>query len=131
MSPLRSRVIARRASQFLYIADQRRGDSIALLKASRWSAALYMSGYVFECALKAVIARNTGGALDPLLFVHDLTKLRSTALRYIKDIHTEAVHAVPNWTHLQRYDCASPPARDVVLFINKVNEAYRCLTIYV
>jgi hypothetical protein len=123
--------IARRATQFLYIANQRRADSLALLRASRWSAALYMAGYVFECALKAVIAKNVGGTLDPVLYIHDLVKLRATALRYVNDCHLAAVHAVPNWTHLQRYDCASPSPRDVVAFLNKVNEAYRCLTVYI
>ncbi len=44
---------------FQVIAGERIADAEALLASGRWSGAYYVAGYAVECALKAVIARQT------------------------------------------------------------------------
>ncbi|MBI1877551.1 MAG: hypothetical protein HYR94_04855 [Chloroflexi bacterium] len=39
---------------------RRREDADALHNAGRWAGAIYMGGYTIECALKALICRNSG-----------------------------------------------------------------------
>ena len=41
------------------LARERIADAKVLLRARRWSAAYYLSGYAVECAIKACIARLT------------------------------------------------------------------------
>lgn len=101
-----------------------------LLKSRRWSAALYIAGYIFECALKALIVKNTTGEIEPALFTHDLGKLRRIALGYVEDSDAITLNSVPNWSVLQRYDCSEPTAREVLEFIRRVNEAHKCLIHY-
>ena len=44
---------------FQRLAEERRRDSDALLRAGQWSGAYYLAGYAIECGLKACIARLT------------------------------------------------------------------------
>ena len=122
--------IARRPNQFSYLAEKRRSDTLALVKARRWGAALYMAGYILECALKAVISKLGNGSLPSEMFTHDLSLLRQKLLPHIATEHLPALQAIPNWSHLQRYDCAEPQASTVLAFINRVDEAHRCLRTY-
>ena len=43
--------------QFRDLAELRRQDAAALLDASRWSAAYYLTGYAVECGLKACVMK--------------------------------------------------------------------------
>ena len=44
---------------FQKLAEARLLDGKALLKAKRYDAAYYLTGYVIECALKACVAKKT------------------------------------------------------------------------
>jgi hypothetical protein len=54
-------------------AGKHLGDAAVLLNASRYDGAGYLSGYVVECALKAVILHDN--SFDPHAGSHDTAKL--------------------------------------------------------
>ena len=60
--------VANSPAQFLFLAQLRYQEAIALLRSKHWRGSLYLEGYVFECALKAVMAKrkgNRGGGETP------------------------------------------------------------------
>jgi hypothetical protein len=123
--------IARTPHQFLFLAETRRREALALLKEKQWLGAFYLAGYAFECALKAVIAKQNRGNLPDALFTHDISILRPLVLAHVSERDVETLQAVPNWSHLLRYDCKAPEPGAVVKFIDRVMEARRCLSTYV
>jgi HEPN domain-containing protein len=70
--------------EFQSLTVERLEDAASLLKAERYSAAYYLSGYAIECALKACIAGRTKQDEFPpkdaaKYYVHDLLKLLNIA----------------------------------------------------
>jgi HEPN domain-containing protein len=120
--------LAQSTNQFRYLAERRLKEATALLRAEHWSGALYISGYVVECALKAVLAKKHGGLLPKRLETHDLTILQSSVADILTAEELVTVQSVPPWSHLQRYCTTSPSAGAVLKFHNLAREAYRCLT---
>jgi HEPN domain len=78
------------SAQFWDLAEVRLRDAEGLLGIGRWACAYYIAGYAVECALKALIVRNTeriGAIFDDKreasklldnFFLHDLEKLLKT-----------------------------------------------------
>ncbi len=60
--------------------EQRLADARALFRAGRWTGAVYLSGYVLECLLKAAILSRRGlRALPEEYWRHDLRELAAAA----------------------------------------------------
>jgi hypothetical protein len=121
---------ARTTNQFRYLAQLRLAESYVLLKNNKWHGAMYIAGYVLECALKAVIAKREGGRLPVEYQVHDIEVLRQAASAGMSTSDAAILSGVPHWTHLQRYHCAAPKAVTVVRFIECIQEAHKCLQSY-
>jgi hypothetical protein len=113
----------------MYLAQTRLRESVVLLREGRWTGAHYLSGYIVECGLKAVIASNQENKLlPPDLQTHDLTKLMLHAKPYLDQEATTSLSRLPQWTHLLRYatDSADPAA--AFRFNEGAKEALRCLS---
>ena len=123
-----ARVIATSPEQFGYLAVLRLREAQILLRGKQWAGAMYISGYVAECWLKAFIARKHGGALPERFKVHDLETLRTEAAHYLDASRLEIVRRLPEWSHLLRYDCRAPSAQTVTRFLEACNEVHRCLS---
>jgi HEPN domain-containing protein len=132
-TPLRVSGMAQPAhttNQFRYLAQIRLSEAYVLLKAAKWHGAMYLAGYVLECALKAVIAKYEGGELPHQFEVHDLDTLRLAIAKKVSAADLVVLNSVPAWTHLQRYSCTTPRPATVVRFIECVTGAHRCLQTY-
>lgn len=117
-------------NQFLFLAQLRFREATCLLKSKEWQGALYLAGYVAECALKAVIAKYCGGRLPHKFETHDLGVLLDEACRYVSASDHQLVRSIPAWTHLFRYSCEPVSAKTAVDFVNTAKEVYRCLSTY-
>ena len=67
------------------LSKHRRREALVLLSAKQWGGAYYLVGYALECALKAVIAKNTKMYDFPdkefanQVYTHDLERLVKAA----------------------------------------------------
>lgn len=128
---INSNTIARSPGQFLYLAQKRLQEARVLIRAKHWAGALYLGGYVFECALKALLAKKNGGTLPDKYRTHDTVELRNVVLPYLNDEHAAVLQTMPQWSHLWRYDCSSPKSSTVFIFLERTTEVYRCLSTYI
>ncbi len=119
--------IAKSSTQFAFLADTRLREAGALVAKRHWLGALYLAGYAVECSLKAKIAKNSRDALPDSCKTHDLVALRKVLAPTLTDEQYVTLRAVPEWSHLLRYECRAPSARTVTDFINQSKEAIRCL----
>ena len=125
---------------------RRRKDSEVLHDANRWAGAVYLGGYVVECALKALIcheerrmslsetaimARGTGGNT-----LHNLAKLLAAVPRVQRLITNDRTHKLQQaWnTIIQlwkkdslRYSDKDGSQRDSERFQNAVREIHTLL----
>lgn len=67
-------------------------DASRLHADGRLDNAVYLSGYVQECALKAVLARREGSAFSGKAFGHDLARLGRTELTWWAAEHIVSPH---------------------------------------
>jgi HEPN domain-containing protein len=119
------------------LAHIRLHEARALLAAGHPNGAYYLAGYSVECALKAVIARQTqqydfpdkGRALES--FVHDPRKLvKAAQLTSQLDAQIDANSAfyrywrlVSDWSEASRYDVhTQADATDIIEAVGDSNE---------
>ncbi|RKH90429.1 HEPN domain-containing protein [Corallococcus sp. AB045] len=117
-------------NQFIFLAQLRYREANCLLRGKEWQGALYLAGYIAECALKAVIAKNYGGRLPGRFAIHDLAILIDEACKFINASDHQTVRAIPPWTHLYRYSNEPTTAKTAVNFVNVAKEIHRCLSTY-
>ena len=122
--------IATSANQFRYLAQVRLEEAMTLLKAKNWAGAMYIAGYIVECAMKAVIAKRHSDYLPDRYTIHDLQTLREEVVHYISDEHAAVLQQIGGWSHLLRYCTQSPSAATVTMFLNRTKDALRCLLTY-
>ncbi|MGH9454787.1 MAG: HEPN domain-containing protein [Terriglobia bacterium] len=111
------------------LAEERLGDSHALLGIGRFGAAYYLARYAVECALKACIARLTREGDFPdkkfanTVFTHDLEKLTEAA-RLSEEIKRVAKEddefgrfwvLVNQWSEESRYETHSQQQAEELL----------------
>ena len=118
------------ANQFRFLAQLRLQEALALLRARHWTGAMYLAGYVAECTLKAVVAKNHNNRLPSEFAVHNLEVLQREVCRYINDEDVGTVQSLPGWSHLLRYTCVRISAATATRFIARVEEVRRCLYSY-
>ncbi len=112
------------ADDFRQVSDERLDDCRALLAAGRYDAAMYLSGYVLEAALKACICDTLGwegfeehGDDRPALFrplrVHDLKMLLLYSGReaYVLSYLETQWNNVKDWTPEIRYEPGGSASR--------------------
>ena len=103
-------------------------DATALLKTGKpeqRNAAMYLSGYAAECALKARLCRQFGEARLPLAFrSHDLTRLaeRAGAYKWASKHREELSFVCSEWRVEMRYDMRSFNVAQVERFLRNVKE---------
>jgi hypothetical protein len=117
-------------NQFRFLAQLRLQEAIALLKARHWTGAMYLAGYVAECTLKAIVAKNHKNRLPAEFATHNLQLLQQEVSRYIQDEDVVIVQSLPGWSHLLRYTCVPVSAATAARFIERVEEVRRCLYSY-
>lgn len=122
--------IARSSSQFRYLAQVRLDEALALLRNKKWAGAMYVAGYIVECALKAVIAKRHNDRLPEQYTIHDLNLLRGEVLHHISDQDAAILQQIGGWSHLLRYCTQSPSAVTVTHFINRAKDVLQCLLPY-
>ena len=123
--------LATSSKQFIFLAERRRKEAVVLLNEKHWLGAFYLAGYTFECALKAMLAKLNKDTLPGIYQNHNVEELRKAVLPHVSSTSAQTLQSVPAWTHLLRYDCKIPAPGTVVQFINRVREAYRCLSTYI
>ena len=120
---------------FQELALTRLDDADVLLRAKRFAAAFYLAGYVVECALKAIIARQTRRHEFPdknrvnKSYTHKLIKLLEVAevkahRDFGKDSGLDSNWALVcnKWSEESRYDKVSPTeARDLLSAVSDPN----------
>ena len=124
--------LAKNASQYLWLASIRLTEATVLLRARRWAGALYISGYVCECAMKAMLLRiGTPEVIRDLLKTHDLAGIKEAIRPALATSDRARLEDVDLWSHLLRYCTTAPNPTEAVAAINRAKGVYQCLSTYI
>jgi hypothetical protein len=115
------------ARRYYRVAYQRLEDGAALLEISRPRAAVYLTGYAVECALKALLLVSTPAGDRPAVVAtfrgavaHNIDWLRERLVRRIGRLpvaENRHVSLVSSWSTDLRYEPGPGDADDAAAFL--------------